>query len=70
MSVNTICCICHKTKSLYGWFDEFMEQYKKLSHPYCPECYRKIMERLQAGAEEAPPRRDHARQPQLCELRD
>ncbi len=43
MPVQTICCVCQKSMSLYGWFDEFMEQYKKLSKGYCPECFRQTM---------------------------
>ncbi len=49
MSVRTICCVCHKTKSLNGWVKQFVSQYKTLSHGYCPECYHMTMKKIQAG---------------------
>ena len=47
MSIRTICCVCHKTKNLDGWLDQFIHQYKSLSHGYCPECFEKTMKKLQ-----------------------
>jgi len=47
MSIRTICCVCHKTKNLDGWLDQFIHQYKSLSHGYCPECFEKTMKQLQ-----------------------
>ena len=47
MSIRTICCVCHKTKNLDGWLDQFIHQYKSLSHGYCPECFEKTMQQLQ-----------------------
>jgi hypothetical protein len=47
MSIKTICCVCHKTKSLNGWLDIFVQQYKSLSHGYCPECFAKTMRELE-----------------------
>lgn len=46
MSIKTICCVCHRTKSLHGWLDVFIQQYKSLSHGYCPECFEKTMRNL------------------------
>lgn len=46
MSIKTICCVCHKTKSLNGWLEDFIQQYKSLSHGYCPECFEKTMREL------------------------
>ena len=47
MSVKTICCVCHKTKDLNGWIDQFISQYKKLSHGYCPECYEETIKKIE-----------------------
>ena len=47
MSIRTICCVCRKTKDLDGWLDQFIHQYKSLSHGYCPECFEKTMQQLQ-----------------------
>jgi len=49
MPVKTICCVCHKTKDLNGWLDQFLEQYKRLSHGYCPECFKKTITQIQMG---------------------
>ena len=46
MSIKTICCVCHKTKSLDGWLNTFINRYKTLSHGYCPECFEKTMREL------------------------
>ena len=55
MSIRTICCVCHKTKNLDGWLDQFIHQYKSLSHGYCPECFEKTMKQLQRRNKENQP---------------
>ncbi|MBU0484977.1 MAG: hypothetical protein KKB30_10745 [Proteobacteria bacterium] len=45
--METICCLCHKIKDEKGWSRQFVLKGKKLSHGYCPDCYRKTMEKVE-----------------------
>ncbi|MCK5227298.1 MAG: hypothetical protein KAJ60_10435 [Desulfobulbaceae bacterium] len=54
MDVSTICCVCHRRKSLKGWVRQFIKQYNTLSHGYCPECYKKVMQEF--GLDPSPSR--------------
>ncbi|MEW6593585.1 MAG: hypothetical protein AB1413_01815 [Thermodesulfobacteriota bacterium] len=44
--MQTICCICHRTKSDNRWIRSAQSRAKKVSHGYCPSCYRQLMEQV------------------------
>lgn len=44
--MQTICCICHKTKTENRWVRSTAPQSKQVSHGYCPRCYRQMLEQL------------------------
>ena len=52
--MKTICCLCLKTKGQDGWEMQDHGQYKEFSHGYCPECYRKIMQKIRLKASYSP----------------
>lgn len=45
--MQTVCCVCHKTKSQRGWIQKQAVKKGRISHGYCPECYRRSMEQAQ-----------------------
>lgn len=46
--MTTICCVCHRTKSQVGWVKKRVSKRQhRLSHGYCPDCYRQTMEMIQ-----------------------
>ncbi|MDH5299060.1 MAG: hypothetical protein OEV91_08575 [Desulfobulbaceae bacterium] len=45
--METICCKCHRAKGERGWIKVRILPQVKMSHGYCPECYRQAMEKLQ-----------------------
>ncbi|MBU4177337.1 MAG: hypothetical protein ACYC0O_13760 [Desulfurivibrionaceae bacterium] len=42
--MQVICCVCHKTKNHKGWAKQAARSGVRLSHGYCPRCYRQMME--------------------------
>lgn len=45
--MQTMCCVCQKTKSQAGWIQGRAEKKGRVSHGYCPDCFHRIMERAQ-----------------------
>lgn len=47
--MKTVCCVCHKTKSQngWGWVKQSISQTRKLSHGYCPDCYRQTLQKIE-----------------------
>lgn len=45
--MQTVCCICHKTKTEERWVHSGPPRTKNVSHGYCPRCYRRMMEQVQ-----------------------
>lgn len=45
--MQTICCLCHKTKHRNGWVKKLVPHSRKLSHGYCPRCFRKILKQIE-----------------------
>ena len=44
--MQKVCCVCAKTDNGSGWSREPLADYRRLSHGYCPDCYRRLMERI------------------------
>lgn len=44
--MQTICCVCHKTKTENRWVRSGPPRGKNISHGYCPRCYRQMLEEL------------------------
>lgn len=45
--MEKVCCGCHRVKKQNGWVKMVKGQaLAKLSHGYCPECYRKAMQKV------------------------
>ena len=44
--MKTVCCICHKTKRGNAWI-KGKTNGEKLSHGYCPSCFKKAMKNFQ-----------------------
>ncbi|HIJ91338.1 MAG: hypothetical protein OEV89_11765 [Desulfobulbaceae bacterium] len=42
-----ICCVCHKTKAHNRWAKQAAKSGAQLSHGYCPQCYRQMMEKIE-----------------------
>lgn len=45
--MQTVCCVCQKTKSQIGWIQGQPGRKGLVSHGYCPECFHQTMERAQ-----------------------
>lgn len=45
--MQTVCCVCRKTKGQSGWIQGQAENKARVSHGYCPECFHRTMERAQ-----------------------
>jgi len=46
--METVCCVCHRVKRRYGWVKGGKaEEGVKLSHGYCPRCFRRTMQKVQ-----------------------
>jgi len=45
--MQTVCCVCQKTKSQVGWIQGQLSRESMVSHGYCPECFHQTMERAQ-----------------------
>ena len=45
--MRTVCCVCYKIKSEDGWVKQQKNRSRKLSHGYCPDCYRETMQRIE-----------------------
>lgn len=45
--MQTVCCVCQKTKSQAGWIQEQASNKGRVSHGYCPDCFHRTMERAQ-----------------------
>ena len=46
--MQTVCCICHKTKTANRWVKSAHRCAKKISHGYCPRCFRQMMEKMRS----------------------
>ncbi|MGV1099593.1 hypothetical protein ACUUL3_09345 [Thiovibrio sp. JS02] len=44
--MHVICCVCQKTKNRNHWVSKATPAGAKLSHGYCPRCYRQLLERM------------------------
>lgn len=44
--MQTICCVCLKTKNKKGWGRQNVRHDEEISHGYCPDCYREMMHHL------------------------
>ncbi|MBA3003382.1 MAG: hypothetical protein FP813_05950 [Desulfurivibrio sp.] len=45
--MQTVCCVCQKTKSQTGWIHRQAGKEGKISHGYCPDCFHRTMELAQ-----------------------
>jgi len=45
--MQTVCCVCRKTKSRTGWIQGQSSKETRVSHGYCPDCFHQTMERAQ-----------------------
>ena len=45
--MQTICCVCQKTKNHNGWAKQAARSGAQFSHGYCPQCYKQMMERVE-----------------------
>lgn len=45
--MQVICCVCHKTKNHKGWAKQAARSGAQISHGYCPQCYRQMMEMVE-----------------------
>lgn len=45
--MQIICCVCHKTKNHKGWGKQAARSGAQISHGYCPQCYKQMMERVE-----------------------
>lgn len=45
--MQTVCCVCQKTKSQAGWIQKQAGKEGRVSHGYCPDCFRRSMEQAQ-----------------------
>lgn len=45
--MQTVCCVCQKTKSQAGWIQGQAGKEVRISHGYCPDCFHQTMERAQ-----------------------
>jgi len=45
--MQTVCCVCQKTKSQSGWIQKQASKEGRVSHGYCPDCFHSTMERAQ-----------------------
>jgi len=50
--MQTVCCVCQKTKSQVGWIKKPARKESLVSHGYCPECFCREMERAQGWLQE------------------
>lgn len=41
--MQTVCCICHKTKTRSRWVKPGQFPAQNVSHGYCPRCFRQLM---------------------------
>ena len=45
--MTTVCCVCRRIRGEQGWLERRRSQDEgRLSHGYCPECYRQAMAML------------------------
>jgi len=44
--MTTICCQCQRTKEGNNWKRKFVRGEQRISHGYCPKCYRKVIEKI------------------------
>ena len=44
--MQVICCVCHKTKTHNSWTKQAVRSGVQLSHGYCPQCHKQMMERV------------------------
>lgn len=44
--MQVICCVCHKTKTHDSWAKQAVRSGVQLSHGYCPQCHKQMMERV------------------------
>ena len=45
--MQTVCCVCQKTKSQAGWIQGQSSKETRVSHGYCPDCFSQTMEQAQ-----------------------
>ncbi|MFQ6759260.1 MAG: hypothetical protein D9V46_01840 [Deltaproteobacteria bacterium] len=45
--MQTVCCVCQKTKSRTGWIQGQSSKETRVSHGYCPDCFHQTMARAQ-----------------------
>lgn len=45
--MQVICCVCLKTKNHNGWKKQTARSGGQISHGYCPQCYKQMMERVE-----------------------
>lgn len=43
-----ICCVCRKTKNRNRWSKKVSGAGESLSHGYCPQCYQKMIDKVNA----------------------
>jgi len=48
--MQTVCCVCQKTKSQAGWIQKQASKEGRVSHGYCPDYFNRTMERAQGWA--------------------
>lgn len=46
--MRRICCVCLKIKSQNGWERGGSLKDGKISHGYCPKCYRELIAQIPA----------------------
>jgi len=42
----TICCICKEVIKQCGWSRQVVSRDVKVSHGYCPDCYKNMMKKF------------------------
>lgn len=45
--MQKICCVCKKTKNRNRWVKKLIASGKALTHGYCPQCYRQVIEKIE-----------------------
>jgi len=45
--MQTVCCVCRKTKTQTGWKQRQASKEGQFSHGYCPDCFHRTMELAQ-----------------------
>ena len=51
--MQTVCCLCKRTKDDDRWVEKIVSYTKKMSHGYCPECFQKTMTKIKSNIPKA-----------------